>query len=108
MNNEEAQELTRIEQSMEQYAMQRKQFQNQLIEVETALKNINKENDTYRIIGNLMIKQDYEKIKKELEEKKEVLAVRIKTIEQQEEKLAEKLKETQKKALNKIEKSDEK
>ncbi len=108
MTDDAVAQLTQIEQSMEQLAMQRKQFQNQLAETESALANISKDSNSYKLIGNLMVRQDYNTIKKELEEKKGVLKIRISTIEKQEEKLSSKIKEYQEQVMNGLKEKDTK
>lgn len=86
-------QLQMLEQSLQNSLAQKQQFQLQLTEVESALKELETTNEAYKIVGNLMVKGDKAILKKELNEKKEVAELRIKTIEKQE-------KETREKALN--------
>ena len=105
MSGEEAaQEVMRLQQGLEQFSMQKKQFQSQLAETEAALAATERSGDAYRIIGNLMVKQPSGEIKKDLSEKKETLAVRIKAIDKQEEKLRSQLKQAQEAVMQRQEK----
>jgi len=90
-----AQELHKIEHNMEHFETQRKNFQMQLSEVESALLEIGENEHTYKIVANIMIKRDSKKTIEELKEKKETLQIRINSIEKQEKKLEEKVKELQ-------------
>jgi len=64
----------------------------ELSETQAALNEIEDSNDEiFKIIGQLMIKTEKSKAKKELLEKENLLNLRIKTIEKQEKILIEKL-----------------
>jgi prefoldin beta subunit len=92
------QQLVQFQQLQKQaqtFAQQRLQFEIQLKETEKALSEIEKleaKPEIYKSVGAFLIKSEKEPIKKELEEKKETLGVRIKTFKSQEEKYTEKLK----------------
>ena len=92
-----------IQQNLENFGMQRQQFQVQQTEIETALVEINNTSTTYKIIGNIMVLIDKEHLKKELDEKKEMLDIRINTIEKQEEKLRVKFDELQQEVMKSLE-----
>ena len=65
-----------------------------------------KSNSTvYKIVGNLMIKSSPEDIKKELNSKEEMLNIRIKNIEKQEELLKEKAMKKQSSVLSQMSKN---
>jgi prefoldin beta subunit len=51
--------------------------------------------ETYKIIGNIMVKTPKDSLQKDLAEKKEMFELRVKTLEKQEKKLKEKAKEIQ-------------
>jgi len=92
-------ELQMIEQNLQQYQAQRQQFQNQITEAESALAEISGSQESYKIIGNIMVRTDAEKLRLELEEKKEMFEVRVKSLTKQEEKLRAKSKELQSQVL---------
>ena len=58
-------QLQMMEQSMQGFLMQKQQFQGQLVEIESALKELEKSKEAYKIVGNIMVSSD----KKELEGK---------------------------------------
>ena len=62
MENEEQSKLMQLEQNLEQLVMQKKQFQSQLIEAESAYNAIKNEKEAYKMIGNLMVKQSPEEL----------------------------------------------
>jgi prefoldin beta subunit len=97
--NEQIQEkigqMQLIQQNLENFSMQRQQFQLQQAEIEAALIEIENTDTTYKIIGNIMVLTDKDGLRKELEEKKEMLGIRIGTIEKQEEKFRSKAEELQ-------------
>ena len=92
-----------IQQNLENFNMQRQQFQLQQTEIETALTEIENTSTTYKIIGNIMVLTDKDQLKKDLSEKKEMLSIRIGTIEKQEEKLRAKFEELQQEIMKGLE-----
>lgn len=87
VKKEDIQQLQLMEQSLQQFLMQKQAFQSQLMEVESALNEIEKTDQAYKIVGNIMVSSDKPTLKKDLESKKEVLSLRIKNLEKQEEKI---------------------
>jgi prefoldin beta subunit len=96
MDDKEAiQQLSLTEQSLDQFSMQKKQFSSQLMEIDASLDALGTSPEAFKLIGNLMVKQSSDVLRKDLESRKEVLQVRVQTIEKQEEKLRSKVKELQ-------------
>ncbi len=89
-SEEKIQQLQALEQNMQNFLMQRQQFQMQLVEVDSALDEIKNKDSVYRIIGNIMVSSNKEDIKNELEEKKKLLEIRVSNLEKQEQRLKEK------------------
>lgn len=96
--------LSRMEQSISEMTEQKKNFQTQLLEIEATIKELNKEKETYKIIGNFMFKKNTKEIKEELTEKKELLQIRIKSFEKQEKEAEKQFKELQKEIMEKLKK----
>lgn len=69
----------------------------QTIEIDKALEELGKSTQTtaYKITGQIMISKPVEELKKELNETKEAIDVRIKSLEKSEERFTTKLKELQ-------------
>ncbi|MCX8147204.1 MAG: prefoldin subunit beta [Candidatus Woesearchaeota archaeon] len=95
-------QLQLLEQSLQSFLVQKQNMQTQLFEIETALKELGKTDNAYRIIGNIMVKSSRDELKKDLEQKKSMIDLRIKNIEKQEEKIREKVKSLQQEVLQKM------
>lgn len=79
-----------LEQNIQNYSRQRQQFELHLKEVESAIAELEDTDESYKIIGNIMVKSSKDKLKKELNDKKRAYDVRIKNLQEQEEKLKKK------------------
>lgn len=96
-----------IEQNMQNFLVQRQQFQAQLVEVESALNELKTTKEAYKIVGNIMVSSSREELEKELKEKKEMLDLRVSSIEKQESSLKEKAKKLQEEVLEEMKKKGE-
>ena len=65
-------QLQRIEQSMQNILMQKQQFQAQLMEIESAVNELKGSEESYKIVGNIMVKSSKEELDKDLKQKKSV------------------------------------
>ena len=99
-------QLQMFEQSLQNFLGQKQQFQVQLVEVESALGEIESTNKAYKIIGNIMVENDKNELKADLQSKKEMLELRIKTMEKQETQVRERASKLQSEILKKIKKED--
>ncbi|MCL5730409.1 MAG: prefoldin subunit beta [Candidatus Pacearchaeota archaeon] len=100
-NDEETiQEMQVLEQNLHNLLLQKQAFQMELSETKSALKEIDKSGEIFRLIGELMIKTDKEKAKEDLIMKEKVLDMRIKSIEKQEDSLGKRLQELRDKFSN--------
>ena len=97
-------QLQLIEQNLQNFLMQKQQLQMQLTEIESALKELKKVNTAYKIIGNIMIKSDSEELEKELEQKKDIVSLKLKNLEKQEDRINEKAKKLQEEVLSEVKK----
>lgn len=99
------QELQLLEQSLQNLILQKQNFQSRLLENENALKELeNLKGESYKIIGTIMVLKDKEELKKDVKSEEEILNLRIKNIEKQENKLKEKMEELQKDVIKKLDK----
>ena len=96
-------QLQMLEQSMQNMMMQKQQFQLQQVEIESALKELEKVNEAYKIIGNIMVLSKKEDLKSDLSSNKEVIELRIKSMEKQEDQLREKASKLQSEVLKEME-----
>ena len=88
-------QLQMFEQGLQSFLGQKQQFQMQLVEIESALNEIENTDKTYKIVGNIMVEADKTELKSDLQSKKEVLELRIKSIEKQETQVREKASKLQ-------------
>lgn len=95
-------QLQLLEQSLQNFLIQKQQFQAQLVEVESALKELEFAKESYKIVGSIMIESKKEDLKKELESKKEMLTIRIGALEKQEKQIKEKSTKLQSEVVKKI------
>jgi len=105
MNKETEQEISElqvIEQNLQRFLSQKQQFQTQIVEVETALKELPESGDTYKIIGNIMVSVKKADLEEDLKSKKEIAEIRLKSLEKQEQKMREEADNLQKQIMNKI------
>ena len=92
-------QLQMLEQSMQNMLMQKQQFQLQQVEIESALKELENVKEAYKIVGNIMVLSKKEDLEADLTSKKEVIELRIKNMEKQENQLREKASKLQNEVL---------
>jgi prefoldin beta subunit len=97
-------QLQLIEQGMQNFLIQKQQFQAQLVEIESALKELEKSAISYKIVGNIMVDANKEELTKDLKSKKEIIELRVKTLEKQEKQMKEKASALQLEVLAKLKK----
>lgn len=98
--SEELQQLSMLEQNLGTIISQKQTFNKQLLEIESALSELESTTEAYHIVGSIMIKKSSEDLKKELLEKKELLKVRLESFEKQESTLRSQAKVLQDKVMN--------
>ena len=99
-------QLQMIEQSLQNFLGQKQQFQVQLVEVESALSELDTTEKSYKIIGNIMVEADKNELKADMQSKKEMLDLRIRTMEKQEAQIRERASKLQSEILKKIKKEE--
>jgi prefoldin beta subunit len=96
-------ELQLLEQNLQSILMQKQAFQMELSEVENALEELAKASgEAYKIVGNIMIKSTKDDLIKELKQKKDLIELRLKSINSQEKSLEEDSENLRKTVLSKI------
>ena len=104
---EKINQLQLYEQSLHNFLVQKQQFQLQQVEIESALNEIDKTKEAYKIIGGIMVASKKEELKKELTSKKEVAELRIKSLEKQETQIKEKATKLQSEVMEKLKEKQE-
>ena len=99
-------QLQMYEQSMQSFLGQKQQFQVQLVEIDSALSELQNTNKAYKIVGNIMVEADRDELKTDLQSKKEILELRIRTMEKQEAQVREKASKLQSEIIQKMKKED--
>ena len=102
-SEQKVQQLQLIEQNIQAIMSQRQQFQAQLLEVENALTEIqNSKGSAYKLIGSIMVLSEKEVLSKDLESKKEILNVRLKSLKKQEDGIKEKAEKLQAEVMSEL------
>ena len=98
------QDLQQKQIELQNYIYQRQALELQLNEINSALEEIEDSKESYELIANIMIKRSSERIKEKLNEKKELLEFKIKSIKNIEKKLEQEIEELRKKANDELSK----
>jgi len=99
---EKIKQLQLAEQSLQALLAQKQNFQVQLMEIDSALKELANTTQAYKIIGNVMISSKKPDLEADLNSKKETVALRIKTLKNQENQTREKAADIQKEVLEEM------
>lgn len=99
-------QLQLLEQNLQNTLIQKQTFQSQILEMENALEELKKTKETtaYKVVGTIMIASKKDDLKKELDSKKEVLQLRIKNLEKQQEQIKEKATNLQQEVMKEMQK----
>ena len=92
--------LQQLQQTLQGVLSQKQQLDMQLTEVEQAVGELEKLNETsviYKSIGALLVKSEKDKVTVELNERKELLKMRVEILSKQEERLRTQVKDLQEK-----------
>lgn len=96
---EKIEQLQSMESNLQQLLAKKQQFQSQVIEIDSAVAELEKTEQAYKIIGNIMVATNKDELTKDLGQKKEMLNLRVQTVEKQERKLQEQADSLQKEVL---------
>lgn len=92
-------ELQILDQKLQSIAMQGHNIQGQLLEIENALIELKDSKESYKVVGGIIISKDKEDLNKELKSKKEILDLRLNSLDKQEEKLKKDMEKIQKEVI---------
>ncbi len=103
------QEMQILEQSFQQFMMQKQAFTMEGTENDKALEELKKaEGEVFKIVGNsIVIKTEKEKLEKELTHKKELIDLRLKNITEQEKEFTDKLQKLREEVMKEISEKQE-
>ena len=107
MTEDKIEQLSIIEQNLQVLSSQKQNLQAQLLEVENALEELFKSKDkVYKIVGSIMVLAEKTNLEKDLNSKKEIIDLRIKNFEKQENKIKEKMNQVQQEVLKDLKKKE--
>ncbi|HVX03442.1 MAG TPA: prefoldin subunit beta [Nitrososphaera sp.] len=95
---EQVSRLQQLQQNLQAIMMQKQQLEVESVETDRALEELKKagpEDAVYKAAGSVMVKAKRDDVVKELEEKKELSATRVKVLEKQEGRVKDNLKEVE-------------
>ena len=95
-------QLQLLRQNLENISLQKQQLEATLTEVESALSVLEKDTKSYKILGKLMLQVETPALRKELEEKKEVVSIRLQNFSSQEDKIKKEMETIQKQLLEEL------
>ncbi len=95
-------QLQMMEQALQNSVLQKQQFNAQLLEIDSALKELGATEKAYKIVGNIMINAEKQDLEKDLNKKKETIELRVQTLEKQEQRFQEKAKAMQEEVMKTI------
>jgi len=104
MSNEKIQQLQIIEQNLQSFLMQKQQLQQEVFEIDSALTELDKTNESYKIVGSVMVSADKDSLIKELNSKKEEINLRLEVLNKQEETIKEKAEKLRAEAMDDMKK----
>jgi len=98
LSEEKQRELLALQQQYQALIVEIETLKLKNKEIEEVLEELNKsnKNEAYKLVGNVLIKKSKEEILKELNDEKEIIEVRLKSLEKNKQKIEEKLKEFKK------------
>jgi len=103
---QQIEQLQQIDHNMNALMQQKQQIQSQLFEIDSALNELVKVEEAYRIVGGVMVKGKAKDFTEDFTSKKEVIKLRLKAIERQETQLREKAKELQEVVMKELKTND--
>lgn len=105
--NEQLEEMKQLEATLQNLLIKKQKLQAQLKEIDNVLKSLKPSIESYKIIGNIMIKKDSKSLIEESKSKKELIELKIKNIEKHQETLNSRMKEVQGEIIKNIKKTQQ-
>ena len=102
MDSSKITQLQLLQQNLQQHLLQKQQLQNTIIELDSALQEIQSSEKCYKILGHIMVASSKNVLAAELQEKKEVSILRLKNYLSQEEKLKRSIEDLQKEVIKEM------
>lgn len=101
MDNKRIEELQILENQLQNILLQKQAFQMEISEAESSLNALKETKDAvFKMVGQLMVKADKNKLQSELDEKIKLLSLRLNSLDKQENSFSEKLEKIREEVLN--------
>jgi prefoldin beta subunit len=100
--SEDIQQLSMLEQHLTNIISQKQQYNKQLLDIESAISELDSVEEAYQIVGSVMIKKKSVDMKTNLDEKKELIKIRLQSLDKQEQIYQEQAKELQDKVMTNL------
>lgn len=100
-------QLQLLQQNLQSILIQKQQLQNQQEEINSALEELINAEKAYKILGHIMIASPKEKLLQDLEDQKKMVALRLKNVVTQEEKIKKSMEELQGEVVKELGKKNE-
>ncbi len=97
-------QLQLFQQNLQQVVAQKQMIEGQMMEIDSALEELKTTATSYKILGKVMVKVSCEKLRAEMQQKKEVLELRLKSFEKQEMLLTQNIEKVQQDVVNELKK----
>jgi chaperonin cofactor prefoldin len=102
LSNSKIEQIKIIEQNLKNYNLQEQGLMTRNLEIDSALEELSLTSDSYKIVGNIMVKMDSSKLNLFLTEEKQKNNFRIKTIQKQIISLEENYKNMQQEVMKEL------
>jgi prefoldin beta subunit len=104
MANTTINQLQLFQQNLQNIVQQKQMLESQVMEIDSALEELKTTSKSYKILGKVMLVVSSEKLNKELQDKKEVLQLRVSNFEKQEMMLTKNIEQLQQEVVNELKK----
>ena len=104
MTSAKVNQLQLLQHNLQNVLMQKQQLEAQISEYDSALQEIKTSSQAYKIVGKIMIASSPGELTKDLNDKKELVAVHLNHLQKQEQQLQKKFEELQKEVVSDLKK----
>ena len=101
-------QLQLLQQNLQNVLLQKQQFESQLAEIDSALNELQTTEKAYKVLGHIMVASSKESLTKDLNDKKEVLLIRIKNFDKQEDSIKKNIESLQQEVVAELKNKENK
>ncbi len=104
MTQSSIQQLQLFQQNLQHLTQQKQLLETQLLEIDSALEELQHTEKSYKILGKIMVAVSQPKLTADLQNKKEILQLRLQTLEKQETLLTQNIEKAQQEVVHELKK----